>query len=133
MSANERDLGPVEFVDLPAPVRIQLAVFGPLLVGMIAGFLISESEPGYWGITVLATIGGVLAGLEHPGAKPGAIRGFIGGFCFGLGIVIATAIADNPHLVETTHPQGVIIIVTTIAGVALGALGGVIAGRIKRA
>ena len=119
----------VAFVDLPAPVQIQLGIFGPLLFGMIAGFMLGESSTGWWVMNGLATIGGVLGGFEHPGAKAGAGRGLIGGFFFGLGIVIADAIANNAHVVETADPIGLIVSITTIAGIVLGAIGGALAGR----
>ena len=118
-----------EFAALPRPVQVQLAIFGPLLFGMIAGFLLGETDTGYWIITALATIGGVLGGMEHVGARDGAIRGVAGGFFFGLGIVIADAIADNVHQVEVPDPIIVLVIVTTIAGTLLGALGGAITAR----
>ena len=118
-----------DFAALPRAVQIQLAVGGPLLFGMITGFLLSETKAGWVIIQILAALGGIAAGFDHIGARAGAMRGAFGGFLFGFGIVLADAIANNHHLSKTPDPIGLIIVFTTIAGMLLGTLGGWLRSR----
>jgi hypothetical protein len=43
---------------------------------------------------------------------------------FGLGIVVADAIAGEPQLARVPDPIGLLVIFTAIGGAVLGALGG---------
>ena len=72
--------GEAEFSDLPPAVQAQLAIFGPLLFGMIAGFLLSQSEVGYWIVTALFCGAGPawarpLAAASAAGARPSQVSG----------------------------------------------------------
>lgn len=95
----------------------------------MAGFLLGETAPGYWVVTAIAIIGGVLAGAEHQTTRDGALRGLAGGFLFGLGIWLAHMISADPELVHLPSPTVLIVLITTIAGVGLGALGGWLRSR----
>ena len=110
-------------------VRVQLVTGGPLLLGLVAGFLLGETAAGYWVVTAIATIGGVLAGTEHQTTRDGALRGLAGGFLFGLGIWLAHVISADPEVVHLPSPALLIVLITTIAGVGLGALGGWLRSR----
>jgi hypothetical protein len=57
------------------------------------------------------------------------MRGLFGGFLFGVGIVLADAIANNHHLSKAPDPIGLIIVFTTIVGMLLGTLGGWLRSR----
>lgn len=117
------------FSDLPVAVQVQLLVGGPLLFGVICGFLLGETATGWWVSQVIAAVGGFAAGLEHPDARSAALRGLAGGTLFGLGIVVADAISDNAHTVEAVDPIGLIVILTAVIGCLLAALGGALRAR----
>lgn len=121
--------GHVNFSELPAAVQFQLAVLGPFLVGAICGFLLGESEAGWWIGQALGSLGGIAGGLEHPAPRPAAIRGLVAGTLFGLGIVIADAISGDAPVAQAPKPIGLIVILTPLVGAALGALGGFLRSR----
>jgi hypothetical protein len=122
---------PVHFEDLPRAVQIQLIVGGPLLFGAVCGFILSESKGGWAIVNLIAAIGGLAAGLDHAGPREGAMRGLAGGFLFGLGVVIADAITDGAPVADVPDPLGLLLILTTVFGAGLGALGGLIGRRIR--
>lgn len=110
-------------------MRVQLALGGPLLLGLVAGFLLGETAPGYWIVTAIAILGGIAAGAEHVGARAGTMRGLAGGLLFGLGLWVAHIVSADPEVVHLPSPSVLIVLITTIAGVGLGALGGWLRSR----
>jgi hypothetical protein len=113
-------------------VRIVLAVVVPFLFGALAGVFLGISAAVYWVLAALAGIGGVLAGLEHPDPAGGAKRVFLGGALFGLGILIAHAIAGTDAEVTLGEFPPLLIVIDAIIGAILGAVGGSIS-RSRRA
>ena len=120
------------FSDLPRPVQAQLAGLGPLLFGAVCGFVLGESAAGWWVLQAVAALGGLAGGTEHHGPRPGAIRGMVAGALFGAGIVLADAISGDQPLAQVPHPIGALVIVTTVLGSLLGAIGGLAARRARR-
>ena len=84
---------PPLFRDRSRPAQIVLGGVVPLLFGGGVGVVLGVSAGAYWGLAALAGVGGVLAGFEHRDGWGGADRGLVGGALFGLGILIAHAIA----------------------------------------
>ena len=115
---------PAAFSELPPYIRFQSAVFGPFLFGLVGGFLLGESEAGYWVVQAIGVALAVTGGYEHVGTRAGATRGLVAGALFGAGIVVADAISADPKLAKVPDPIGVLIVVTALGGLALGALGG---------
>jgi hypothetical protein len=122
---------PVHFEDLPRAVQVQLVAGGAFLFGLVCGFVLSEGKTGWIIVNLIATIGGLLAGVDHAGPREGATRGAIGGFLFGSGIVIADAISEAAPVADVPHPIVLLIVVTTVLGAGLGALGGLIGRRVR--
>src|SRR5919201_1997295 len=83
------------FSDLPRAVQVQLAGIGPLLFGAVEGFMLGESEVGYWVLTGLSVVGGVAGGLDHPELRAAAARGLVAGALFGSGIVAAHGLSED--------------------------------------
>ena len=123
---------PVLLKDRPRNARIVLAGVIPTLVGAVAGVLIGSSLTGYWVVAVVAGLGGVIAGFEHEDGWGGADRGVLGGFLYGVGLLVAHAIAGTHAKVSLGSFPPLFAVVTAIIGMFLGALGGRI-GRIGRA
>ena len=122
---------PPLFEERTQEARIVLAVVVPLLFGAVAG--ISRARSGvYWALAALAAIGGVLAGLEHPDPAGGAKRVFLGGALFGLGILVAHAIAGTDAKVSLGDFPPLLILIDAVIGAILGAVGGAIS-RARRA
>ena len=114
------------------PVGLQVVLAGvvPALFGAVAGWLLGVNEIAYLVLSVLAIGGGYGAGLEHRGAGEGAIRGVIGGALFGSFILITAELIDKEHKAELPHPEILLVAITTVFGVGLGALGG--RARVRR-
>jgi hypothetical protein len=108
------------------PVALQVVLAGliPALYGALTGWILGVSEIGYLVLSLSGIGGGYFAGLEHDGAGEGAIRGFVGGTLFG-GFILLTheAIGDEPKA-ELPEPEILLLVITTVFGVGLGALGG---------
>jgi hypothetical protein len=121
--------GADSFSELPAAVRFQLAVFGPFLFGAVCGFLLGESETGWWIAQAVAALAGFAGGFEHSGPRPAALRGLVAGALFGLGIVAGDAISGDAPLAKAPEPIGLIVVLTTVVGTGLGALGGFLRRR----
>jgi hypothetical protein len=117
---------PPRFEERPQEARIVLAVVVPLLFGAVAGVFVGISAAVYWVLAALAAIGGVLAGLEHPDPRGGARRVFLGGALFGLGILVAHAIAGTDAKVSLGAFPPLLIVIDAVIGAILGAIGGAI-------
>ncbi|HEY1355709.1 MAG TPA: hypothetical protein VGF09_05275 [Solirubrobacterales bacterium] len=123
---------PPLFEDRTREARIVLAIVVPFLFGAVAGVFVGISAAVYTVLAVLAVIGGILAGLEHPGPGDGARRVFVGGALFGLGILLAHAIAGTDAKVSLGGFPPLLILIDAIIGAVLGAIGGAIS-RSRRA
>src|SRR3984893_11164907 len=86
---------PPLFRDRPRPLQIILGGVVPFAFGAVVGVVLGVSSGAYWALAALAGVGGVLAGFEHQDGWGGADRGLVGGGLFGLGILLAPAIAGT--------------------------------------
>jgi hypothetical protein len=96
----------------------------PFAFGAVVGIVLGVSAGAYWGLAALAGLGGVLAGFEHQDGWGGADRGLVGGGLFGLGILLAHAIAGTTAKVTLGSFPPLLIVIDAIFGILLGALGG---------
>jgi hypothetical protein len=116
----------------PRPVQITLVGVVPAVYGFITGLTLGWSQAVYTVLALLAIPGGVLAGFDHLGAAAGAKRGFAGGLLFGAFVLIAHAITGADAKAKLPDPAIVLVVITTVLGVALGALGGALRQRMER-
>jgi hypothetical protein len=115
---------PTLFRERPRPLQIVLGGAVPLLFGAVVGIVIGVSAGAYWALAVLAGLGAVVAGFEHQDGWGGADRGLVGGALFGLGILLAHAIAGTHAKVSLGGFPPLLIVIDAIFGMFLGALGG---------
>jgi hypothetical protein len=123
---------PPLFRDRPRPVQIVLGGVVPFLFGSGVGVVLGVSAGGYWALAALAGLGGVLAGFEHRDGWGGADRGMVGGALFGLGVLVAHAIAGTHAKVSLGSFPPLLVVIDSIAGILLGAIGGRLARAIWR-
>jgi hypothetical protein len=114
------------------PVQALLAVVVPTVFGAVTGIFLGISEPVYLVLALLGIRGGGAAGFDHRGAAAGARRGALGGALFGAAILIAHEISGDEAEAELPEPAVLLVVVTTVLGVALGALGGRLRARAER-
>lgn len=120
---------PVLFRDRERPVQVLLGGVAPAAIGALAGILIGVSAPAYWVVGLLAALGAVLSGLEHRDGWGGADRGFFGGLIYGIALLVVHALVGTHAKVSLGSFPPLLVVITTIAGMFLGAAG----GRIARA
>ena len=122
---------PPLFSTLPRTAQVQLAGLGPVLFGMVCGFLLEASAAGYWVLSTAGLLGAVSGGREHSGAAAGARRGLLAGSLFGFGLVLAHAIAREHELVTIPHPAVLLIAITSVIGTVFGAAGGAVRSKLE--
>lgn len=120
---------PVLFRDRPRSAQVILGGVVPAAIGALAGVLVGASAAAYWAVAVVAGIGGFLAGFEHRDGWGGADRGMVGGAIYGTALLLAHAAVGTHAKVSLGSFPPLLAVVTAIAGILLGALG----GRIARA
>ncbi len=108
----------------PLPFQVVLAGLVPIAFGAICGWLLGVNKTAYIVLTLLAIAGGYAAGQEHDGAGEGALRGLVGGALFGAAIVLVHEATGKPAKADIPHPEIILVGITTVAGVILGAVGG---------
>ena len=111
------------FQELPLAVRVQLAVLGPLLLGAVCGFCLHVSAGAWWGVNAAGVLGGLAGGLDYTSAADAARRGLLGGTLFGIGVVIADAVANGRAHAPLPSPTALIIVISAVIGTTLAVLG----------
>lgn len=116
-------------LDRPFGVQVVLAVIVPAAFGLLVGFLLGVTAAGYAVLSILAILGGVLAGYDHLGADHGFVRGICGGLLFGVFILVGHSVFDQRAKASLPHPHGVLVAITVVFGAILGAIGGGLRAR----
>ena len=122
---------PTLFRDRPRPIQVVLGGAVPLAFGAVVGIVLGISSGAYWALAGLAALGAVLAGFEHLDGWGGADRGLVGGALFGLGVLVAHAIAGTHAKVSLGGFPPLLIVIDAIAGMFLSALGGRLARALR--
>lgn len=122
----------IPFSDRSREVQALLALVIPFVFGAIVGVVLGVSAPVYWILSLLAAIGAVLAGLEHPDARSAALRGLVMGIAYGVALLLAHAVAGTHAKVSLGSFPPFVIVIDALVGAVLSALGGLLAGRIGR-
>ncbi len=104
--------------------QVVLVVLIPAIYGAITGYVLGVSKATYVVLSLLAILGGVGAGLDHLGAAAGAKRGLVGGTIFGAFVLIAHEIHGATAKADLPDPPILLVLITAVLGVLLGALGG---------
>jgi uncharacterized membrane protein len=107
----------------PENTQVVLAVIVPLLFGAVVGVVLGTSASFYWILLAVASLGALLAGLEHDEVKEAAGRGAVAGAMFGLGILAAHQLAGTDAKVSLGSFPPALIVIDAIAGALLTALG----------
>ena len=122
---------PTLFRDRPRPVQVILGGVVPLAIGALAGVMLGVAAAAYWAVGVVAAVGGILAGFEHRDGWGGADRGLVGGALYGIGLLVAHAIAGTDATVSLGSFPPLLAVITAIIGMLLGALGGRLARAVR--
>ena len=104
--------------------QLILTLVVPSAFGAITGIFLGVSEAVYLVLSILGIAGGYMAGKEHIGASEGATRGFTGGILFGTFILAAHAVTGLERKAHLPEPEILLVVITTVFGIGLGALGG---------
>ena len=104
----------------------------PCAYGALCGVVLGASKPLYLLLSLLAAVGGFLAGFEHRGAGEGVARGLVGGLLFGTFILLAHRITGAHPKASLPNPEIVLVVLTALFGAGLGAAGGALRARRSR-
>ena len=104
--------------------QLILTLVVPSVFGAVTGIFLGVSEAIYLLLSILGIAGGYMAGKEHIGASEGATRGFTGGILFGTFILAAHAVTGLERKAHLPEPEILLVVITTVFGIGLGALGG---------
>jgi hypothetical protein len=104
--------------------QLLIALVVPSVFGVVTGIFLGVSEVIYLLLSILGIAGGYMAGKEHVGASEGALRGFTGGILFGTFILAAHAATGLERKAHLPEPEILLVLITTVFGIGLGALGG---------
>jgi hypothetical protein len=115
---------PPLLLERPLAARLVLGVLVPSAYVFATGVALDNSRGLYIALSVIAAIGGVLAGFEMYGSGQGALRGVVGGALFGGFILIAHELVSGDATVKLPHPAIVFLAFTIIPGALLGRWGG---------
>jgi hypothetical protein len=122
----------IPFSDRSREVQALLAVIIPFVFGAIVGLVLGVSAPVYWILSLLAAIGAVLAGLEHPDARSAALRGLVMGIAYGVALLLAHAVAGTHAKVSLGGFPPFVIVIDAVVGAILSALGAWLGGHLDR-
>jgi len=120
----------IPFSERGREAQILLAVVVPFVFGAIVGIVLGASAGVYWILSAVAGIGAILAGLEHPDARSGALRGLVIGAVYGIGLLLAHAVAGTDAKVSLGGFPPLVIVIDAVVGAVLSAIGGSI-GRAR--
>jgi hypothetical protein len=125
---------PPAFEDRSPGQQIVGAVVVTIVFGLLTGFALGWNEIVYYVLVgPIALAGGFVGGTEHRGADEGFVRGAMGGLVYGSFILLGLEILNEEPEAHLGDPQAGLVLVTTIVGAILGALGGAYRARRERA
>ncbi len=122
---------PILLRDRSRPAQVVLGGVVPAVAGGVAGVLVGVSSGAYWAFGALAAIGAIVAGFEHQDGWGGADRGLVAGAIYGTALLVVHGAVGTRAKVSLGSFPPLLAVVTAIAGMLLGALGGRIA-RLRR-
>lgn len=102
-----------------------------MIFGAITGVYLGLSEPVYLVLSIIGIVGGVGAGFDHLGLRAGARRGLLAGALFGASILIAHELHGREAQAHLPDPAILLVVVTTVLGVAFAAAGGALRARLQ--
>jgi hypothetical protein len=124
---------PPAFEDRNTAQQIIGAVVVTMIFGLLTGFALGWNEIAYYILVgPIAIAGGFLGGMEHRGADEGLVRGAMGGLVYGSFILLGLEILNEDPEAYLGEPHAGLVLVTTIVGAILGALGGGYRARRER-
>jgi hypothetical protein len=125
---------PPAFEDRSPAQQIIGAVVVTIVFGIVTGFALGWNEIVYYVLVgPIALAGGFLGGMEHRGVDEGVLRGAMGGLVYGSFILLGLEILNEEPKAHLGDPQAGLVVVTTLVGAILGALGAAYRVRRERA
>ena len=120
---------PPLYSNQPGWRKIAGPTIGPILFGVICGWLLGVSEIVYTVLTLLAILGGIAAGYEHISLLGGAARGAFIGALFSLAICETHRLIGNLSQASTPKPIELLVPVFTVISLVLGVIGAALRRR----
>lgn len=120
---------PPEWKDMSAVRRIWEGLGGPVVWGVVCGFLLVVSAPLYILGAGIGVLGGIVGGAQHATLRGASARATVGGVLFGLSILFGYALNGGQDAkVHIPDPQILLLSLTLLPAYPLHWLGWRIAG-----
>jgi hypothetical protein len=117
----------------PPLARALAVVLGPLITGVVGGWLLGQTKAGYLIWTLVMILGGIGAGMEHETSRGGALRGLVAGVLFAGAILVTHELIGNAALAELPDPPVLLCAVFGAISAILGLVGAALRRHITRA
>ncbi len=111
-------------------LQITSVVLGPVVAGVIGGWLLGETKAGYLIWTLVMILGGIGAGMEHESARAGALRGLVAGVLFAGTILVTHELIGGEALATLPDPPILLCVLFGVISAGLGLLGAVLRRRV---
>src|SRR3954468_9004355 len=125
------------FAQLPRAIQFQMAIIGPLLLGLVCGFFLGINAVAYWVVSIAGIVGGIAGGADFGGdsapARPNraardprreaAARGLVAGCLFGVGVLVAHAASGDPAQAPLPPFEPLFVVFSGVIGMVLAYLG----------
>jgi len=120
---------PVLLAERPPALRVAFVTVGPILFGVLCGWLLGVSEPIYIVLTTIGIVGAVSSGYEHVGPRAGFARGLASGVLFALAILLTNEVIGADPEAKLPDPRILLAVLFGVVGGAFAALGGMMRAR----
>jgi hypothetical protein len=121
---------PPAFEERTPAQQIVGAVVVTIVFGLVTGLALGWNEILYYVLVgPIAIAGGFLGGTEHRSTDAGLVRGAMGGLVYGSYILLGLEITGGEPEAYLGDPRAGLVVVTTVGGAILGALGGAYRAR----
>jgi len=123
---------PPHLLEREPGAQIAIAVGGAAIFGAIGGVLLGVNETAYVIFSLVAILGGIASGYEHPSADEGSVRGFCAGMVFASMILAVSAVSGMEPKAHLPEPPAMLVPVIAILSAVFGAIGGWLRSRHDR-
>jgi hypothetical protein len=117
------------FRQRPLAVQVILAAVLPIAYGALCGYVLGASLVWFNVLMLLAGVGGVGGGFEHPSPREAAVRGIAAGVLFAAALLAMFELRGVPSLTPLPAPVPVMAVIYAVMGVPVGMIGGWLRSR----
>ena len=120
---------PPLLAERPPALRVAIVLVGPIVFGILCGWLLGVSETPYVILVTVGVVGAVTNGYEHLGWRGGLWRGAVSGALTAGAILLTNEVIGKDPKADLPDPHILLVVLFACVAGCFGALGGVLRGR----